>query len=105
MRAFSLSVNALPSENAIASAELLSVWTTSPWNTRSPTLSSTATPLRTTVAEPAAVSTRPIGCGAGAAPACAYCPGAAGPANSSTRLAERIAPSGETRSGCFSCRK
>jgi hypothetical protein len=48
--------------------ESLRVWTTSPWNTRSPTFRSTATPLRVTVADPLTVSTRPIGCcAAGAA--------------------------------------
>jgi hypothetical protein len=108
MRAFSFSVNALPSEKAIASVESVRVWTTSPWKIRSPTFNSMATPLRTALAEPVRVSTRPIGGGPAGAPACmscAYWPGAREPARISTRLADNSAPSGEARSGAFSCRK
>ena len=64
-----------------------------------------ATPLRTALAEPARVSTRPIGCGTGGVPVCAYWLGVAEPESSSTKFADKSAPSGEARSGCFSCRK
>ena len=106
IRALDSRVKTVSSAKPMTSCEASPVWSTSFWNTGSPTCKATGTPSRMAAAVPTTLWTSPIaGAGVSSASAWANWRGVCEATRLATTCGAMIAPPGEARTGAVSSAK